>query len=128
MEFQKSPCTHLTLVSVSMNVVMDTFVCIFTFCFPYSFVSDVINLHRNSQYRKRSRKLTLQFLGEVSACLARDRLSAGRSEGAEGQLCEVLFVCSIICSVVYTATRRLTASGSAGFVDCGYGEKYHPKQ
>lgn len=123
MEFQKSPCTHSSPVSVSMNVVMDTSVCIFTFCFSYSFVSDVINLHRNSDYRKRSRKLTLQFLGEVSACLAQGRLSPGRSEGAEGQLCEALSVCSVICSVVYTAARPLTASSSAGFVDCGYGEK-----
>lgn len=131
MEFQKSSRMHSTHVSVSMNVMLDTSVCIFTFWSPYSFCSEIIYLHRNSQYRKQGNflppltpQLLQPFFVKSVVCLDLSRLSHGllwRSRGPAGQ--STLGLAALFAQLCTAAACPLT-----GFVDCGCKEKNHPKQ
>lgn len=135
-EFQKSPRMHSTHISVSMNVVLDTSVCIFKFWSPYSFVSNIIHPHRNSQHRKQGsflHPLILQFLQpfSVKSVVCRDpsRLSHGllwRSRGPAVQ--STLGLAALFAQLCTAAACPLAASSSAGFADCVYRGKNRPKE
>lgn len=124
-EFQKSPHMFSTHISVSMNVMMDTFVCTFRFWSLDSFVCNIIALHRNSPYRKHNFShpfisgFLLPFFLESLVCLDLSRLSWRLLRRGRGPALQSTHTLAALFARLCTAACPLTGSSSAGLVDCG---------
>lgn len=122
LEFQKSPYVHWTHISVSMNVILDPFVCTFNFWSPLSFVSCIIHPHRTFKDRKQGKllhPLILQFLQpffvKSVGCLVASRLGYGlvwrsRRPSVQSTLC----LGKLFAQFCTLAACPLTTSNSAG--------------